>query len=56
MCGQKSKYSTNCTRPDLAHTLHVMGHYTSSPGHKHLKAIMRVELLMIYQKLWVKPL
>ena len=35
-------YLTNCTRPDLAHSVNVLSRYTSNPGHKHWKGITRV--------------
>ena len=35
-------YLTNCTRPDLAHSVNVLSRYTSNPGHIHWKAITRV--------------
>lgn len=28
-------YLTNCTRPDLAHSVNVLSRYTSNPGHTH---------------------
>ncbi|KAL5713331.1 hypothetical protein ACHQM5_015417 [Ranunculus cassubicifolius] len=35
-------YLTNCTRPDLAHSVNVLSRYTSNPGHSHWKGITRV--------------
>ena len=35
-------YLTNCTRPDLAHSVNVLSRYTSNPGHNHWKGITRV--------------
>ena len=35
-------YLTNCTRPDLAHSINVLSRYTSNPGHSNWKGITRV--------------
>lgn len=43
-------YLTNCTRPDLAHSVNVLSRYTSNPGHKHWKAITRVLNYLRYTK------
>ena len=43
-------YLTNSTRPDLAHSINVLSHYTSNPGHKHWKAITRVLNYLRYTK------
>ena len=43
-------YLTNCTRPDLAHSVNVLSRYTSNPGHTHWKGITRVLNYLRYTK------
>ncbi|XP_024016295.1 uncharacterized protein LOC112089771 [Eutrema salsugineum] len=43
-------YLTNCTRPDLAHAVNVLSHYTNNPGHTHWKSITRILNYLRYTK------
>ncbi|KAK9942775.1 hypothetical protein M0R45_008423 [Rubus argutus] len=43
-------YLTNCTRPDLAHSVNRLSRYTSNPGRNHWKAIVRVLRYLKYTK------